>query len=181
MIFTPTSLKDAFVIDLEPFPDERGFFARSWSASEFAENGLTSSLAECNISFNTKRGTLRGMHYQLAPFAQTKLVRCTRGSIYDVIIDLRGSSPTFKQWTGVELSAENHRMLYVPDGFAHGFQTLEDATEVFYQVSSGYAPEAARGVRWDDPAFGIRWPTQTTVINARDANYEDFSSASFES
>lgn len=159
----------------EKFEDERGFFAHSWSEREFALRGLPSRLVECSISFNRKRGTLRGMHYQAAPHGQVKLVRCTMGSIYDVIIDLRPGSPTFKQWVGVELAAGNHRMLYIPKDFAHGFQTLENKTEVFYQMSDVYAPESARGVRWNDPAFGIAWPAaRNRIINERDGTYPDF-------
>lgn len=171
MIFTETKLKGAFVIDIEPREDERGFFARSWCEDEFAKHGLNSRLAQCNISFNKKRGTLRGMHYQIEPFPEAKLTRCTRGAIYDVIIDLRSHSPTFKQWVSVELNAENRRALYIPAGFAHGFQTLEDNTEVFYQMSEFYHPECARGVRWDDPAFGIIWPIQEVIISAADKQF----------
>jgi dTDP-4-dehydrorhamnose 3,5-epimerase len=177
MIFSETKLAGAFLIELEKFEEERGFFARSWSEREFAERGLESRLAECNISFNKKKGTLRGMHYQAAPHGQVKVVRCTLGSIYDVIIDLRIGSPTFKQWVGVELSAANRRMLYIPKDFAHGFQTLEDATEVFYQMSDYYFPENGRGVRWNDPAFGIGWPElDRMTIADRDRDYPDFAS-----
>ncbi|MCA1627005.1 MAG: dTDP-4-dehydrorhamnose 3,5-epimerase [Acidobacteria bacterium] len=177
MVFRETKLAGAFVIEQELFEDERGFFARSWSEREFAAQGLATRLAECNISFNKQRGTLRGMHFQREPHAQAKLVRCTAGAIYDVIIDLRPESPTCKQWIGVELTARNRRMLYVPEGFAHGFQTLEDETEIFYQMSDVYAPEAGGGVRWDDPAFGIVWlpPDEDgRIINARDREYPDF-------
>lgn len=177
MIFTETKLAGAFVIEPERFEDERGFFARSWSEKEFAERGLSARVAECNISFNTRKGTLRGMHLQLAPHAQVKIVRCTAGAIFDCIVDLRPESPTFKQWVGVELSARNRLMLYVPEEFAHGFQTLEDETEVFYQMSEFYAPESATGVRWNDPAFNIEWPLKVEIINSRDASYEDFVSA----
>lgn len=174
MILTETKLKGAFLIEPERFEDARGFFARTWSQREFDDYGLVSSLAECNISFNKKRGTLRGMHYQAAPHAQTKVVRCTMGAIYDVIIDLRRSSATFKQWAGVELTAKNRLMLYVPGEFAHGFQTLEDNTEVLYQMSDIYAPECAGGVRWNDPAFSIEWPPDERTIIARDEAYADF-------
>jgi dTDP-4-dehydrorhamnose 3,5-epimerase len=174
MIFKETQLAGAFVIELEKFEDERGFFALSWSRRAFAKRGLESELAECYISFNRKKGTLRGMHYQVEPHGQAKLVRCTMGSIYDVIIDLRRESPTFKQWVGLELSAENLRMLYVPKDFAHGFQTLEDETEVFYQMSDVYAPESGNGVRWDDPAFRIQWPEGERIILERDRNFPDF-------
>src|ERR1044071_9252916 len=168
MIFTETTLKGAFIIDIEPREDERGFFARSWCEDEFKSHGLNPRLAQCNISFNKKRGTLRGMHYQVAPYAETKLVRCTMGAIYDVIIDLRPQSPTFLRHIGVELTAENHRMLYIPEGFAHGFQTLADNTEITYQMSEFYAPNYAGGVRWSDPAFGIQWPEEVSVISAKD-------------
>ena len=175
MIFKETELGGAFVVEPEMFEDERGFFARGWSRREFEERGLDARLVETNISFNRRRGTLRGMHFQSAPRAQAKLVRCTMGAIYDVVVDLRPESPTFKRWVGVELSADNRLMLFVPEGFAHGFQTLADETEVFYQMSEYYAPETAGGVRWDDPAFGIEWPdAPARIINERDANYPDF-------
>ena len=174
MVITETKLKGAFVIDLEPFEDVRGFFARSSSEREFEAFGLNGRFVESNVSFNKKKGALRGMHFQLPPYEQTKLVRCTRGSIYDVIIDLRSESPTFKQWVAVELSAENHRTLYVPGAFAHGFQTLEDNTEIFYQVSSYYAADHTSGVRWNDPAFNITWPSNDLVMIPRDRDYADF-------
>jgi dTDP-4-dehydrorhamnose 3,5-epimerase len=174
MIFTETKLPGAFVIDLEQFEDERGFFARCWSEEEFADRGLNPRLVETNISFNRKEATLRGMHFQIAPHAQPKLVRCTTGTIYDVIIDLRPESGTFKQWTAVELTAANHRQLYVPEGFAHGFQTLVSNTEVLYQMSAPFVSESARGVRWNDPAFGIDWPPAERHIIARDQTYPDF-------
>jgi dTDP-4-dehydrorhamnose 3,5-epimerase len=174
MVITETKLKGAFVVELEAFEDVRGFFARAWSDREFEAFGLNARFVETNISFNKKRGTLRGMHYQLPPYQQVKLVRCTRGSIYDVIIDLRTDSPTFKQWYALELSAENHLMLYVPGEFAHGFQTLRDNTEVFYQTSAYYAPEHCRGVRWNDFAFNITWPDDDLVMVERDRNYQDF-------
>jgi len=174
MVITETKLKGAFVIDLAPFEDVRGFFARSWSEREFEAFGINGRFVESNVSFNKKKGTLRGMHFQLPPYEQTKLVRCTRGSIYDVIIDMRSDSPTFKQWVAVELSAENHRTLYVPGAFAHGFQTLEDNTEIFYQVSSYYAADHASGVRWNDPAFNITWPSNDLVMIPRDRDYADF-------
>jgi dTDP-4-dehydrorhamnose 3,5-epimerase len=175
VIFKETKLSGAFLLELEKFEDERGFFARTWSEKEFIERGLQSRLAECNISFNKKKGTLRGMHYQVSPHAQAKIVRCTSGSIYDVIIDLRNDSSTFKQSVGVELTARNRLMLYIPSDFAHGFQTLEDDTEVFYQMSSPYVAESGRGVRWSDPAFAIHWPDNAIVIiNERDRTYPDF-------
>lgn len=174
MRITETKLKGAVLVEVERFEDERGFFARTWSQREFAAHGLNPRLVECNISFNKKKGTLRGMHYQAAPHGQAKLVRCTAGAIYDVIIDLRRESPTFKQWVAVELTAHNRLMLYIPEEFAHGFQTLSDDTEVLYQMSEFYAPESARGVRWDDPAFGIEWPPDERTIIARDQQYPDF-------
>ena len=179
MIFIATKLPGAFVIEPQRFEDERGFLARAWSAHQFAERGLSAPFAECNISYNRRRGTLRGMHFQRAPHAQAKLLRCTRGAVYDVIIDLRPESPTFKQWLSIELTEANRLMLYVPEGFAHGFQTLVDETEVYYQMSAGYVPEASDGVRWDDPAFGIEWPDnggRERVIIARDREYTDFQS-----
>jgi dTDP-4-dehydrorhamnose 3,5-epimerase len=164
----------ACVIELDRLGDERGFFARSFDRDEFAAHGLKSDFVQCNVSFNGKRGTLRGLHYQASPHEEAKLVRCTRGAIFDVIVDLRKVSGTYLQWIGVELTAENHRMLYVPEGFAHGFQTLEDASEVFYQMSEVFRPEAARGVRWNDPALGITWPLPDPTVSARDADYPDF-------
>lgn len=175
IVFKETRLKGAFIIEPEKFEDERGFFARSFSDQEFAAYGIDPQVIECNISFNKKKHTIRGMHFQSAPYAQAKLVRCTQGAIYDVIIDLRPDSATFKQWLGEELSAANRLMLYVPEGFAHGFQTLEDNTEVFYQVSAYYAPASAGGLRWDDPAFEIHWPVKENVIvNERDRTYPEF-------
>ena len=174
MIFTETHLAGAFVIEPEKIEDVRGFLALNWSAREFGARGLVSHFAESILSFTHKNGTLRGMHYQAAPHAQVKLVRCTQGAIYDVIIDLRPHSPTFKQWATVELTASNRLMLYVPVDFAHGFQTLEDNTEVTYQMSSSFHPESSRGVRWDDPAFGIPWPEAERVILDRDRLYPDF-------
>lgn len=175
MIFQETKLKGAFIIEVERIEDERGFFARAWCRNEFRPRGLESQLAQSNISFNWKKGTLRGMHFQVAPHEEVKLVRCTRGAIYDVIIDLRPNSPTYKQWIGVELTATNHRMLYVPKGFAHGYQTLENDSEVFYQASEFYAPECERGIRWNDPAFGIDWPdAETRVISSKDAHWPDY-------
>lgn len=174
MKFIETRLKGAYIIELEPIEDERGFFARSWCRKEFAEHGLNPNLVQCNISFNRKKGTVRGMHYQVKPYEEAKLVRCTRGAIYDVIIDLRSESPTFKQWVSVELSAGNCKMLYIPEGFAHGFQTLEDDTEVFYQMAEFYHPESARGLRWNDQAFAIKWLLPELVISKQDRNYPDF-------
>ena len=174
MIFTETRLKGAFILELERREDERGFFARSWCQEEFQAYNLNSAIAQCNISFNRLKGTLRGMHYTAAPFEEAKLVRCTAGAAYDVIIDLRRDSPTFKQHVGEVLSAANYRMMYVPEGFAHGFQSLEDNTEIFYQMSRFYSPEHARGVRYNDPAFGIKWMIADPVILDRDRTYPDF-------
>jgi dTDP-4-dehydrorhamnose 3,5-epimerase len=174
MIFVETKLAGAYLVKLEPHEDERGFFALSWSAKEFAARGLESRLAECNISFNRRKGTLRGMHYQESPYGQVKLLRCTRGAIFDVIIDLRSSSPTFKQWVGTELSAENRHALYIPRDFAHGFQTLTDDSEILYQMSDPFVPGSGRGVRWNDPAFGITWPDSDGLILERDNKYPDF-------
>jgi dTDP-4-dehydrorhamnose 3,5-epimerase len=174
VIFTETRLKGAFILELEKREDERGFFARSWCQKEFQAHNLNPAIAQCNISFNRLKGTLRGMHYAAAPFDETKLVRCTAGAVYDVIIDLRRDSATYKQHVGEMLSAANHKMLYVPEGFAHGFQTLEDNTEIFYQMSQFYSPDHARGVRYDDPAFGIEWMIGDPVILDRDRDYPDF-------
>jgi len=174
LIFTETSLKGAYVIEPERREDDRGFFARTFCEKEFAEHGLETRVAQCNISFNRRKGTLRGMHYQAAPFEEAKLVRCTMGAIFDAIIDLRPASATFKKSFGVELTALNRRILYIPRDFAHGFQTLADDTEVFYQMAQIYSAEHARGVRWNDPAFGISWPPDERTINERDKNYPDF-------
>jgi dTDP-4-dehydrorhamnose 3,5-epimerase len=172
--FERLKLSGACAVRLERFEDHRGFFARSWCQREFAEHGLTARLVQCNISFTRARGTIRGMHYQVPPREEAKLVRCTAGAIYDVIIDLRPDSPTFRQWIGIELTAANRVMLHVPEGFAHGFQTLEDDTEVFYQMSEYYEPELARGVRWDDPAFGMRWPIPDPILSDRDRSFPDY-------
>ena len=174
MIFTETELRGAFIIEPEPIRDERGFFARTWCKKEFSGHGLNPNLAQCNTSFNKKRGTLRGMHYQAAPFAEAKLVRCTMGAIYDVIIDIRKESETYLKWFACELTAQNRKMLYVPEGFAHGFQTLEDNTEVFYQMSESYHEEYARGIRWNDPAFSIIWLANVNLISERDSSYPDY-------
>lgn len=174
MIFKPTTLKDAFIIDIEKREDDRGFFARAWCADEFAQHGLDTTLAQCSISFNHKRGTLRGMHWQAEPHGEVKVVRYTAGAIYDVIVDVRPDSPTFKKWIGVELSASNRRMLYIPKGFAHGFQTLADDAEMFYFISAFYAPAAARGARYNEPAFGIDWPLPISIIAAKDEAWPDF-------
>lgn len=174
MIFLETGLAGAVLIEPERQEDARGFFARTWCQREFTDHGLNARLVQCNVSFNKKRGTLRGMHYQVAPHEEAKLVRCTRGSLYDVMIDLRPASPTFKKHVGVVLTDQSRKMLYVPEGCAHGFQTLEDETEMFYQMSEFYAPDCARGLRWDDPAFGIRWPLEERTMSERDRSYPDF-------
>jgi dTDP-4-dehydrorhamnose 3,5-epimerase len=175
MIFLETSLHGAFIVELEKRCDERGYFARSWCRDEFAAHGLRECMVQGNVSYNVSRNTLRGMHYQAAPFQEAKLVRCVRGAIFDIIIDLRPDSPTFRQWVGVELNESNHRMLYVPEGFAHGFQTLLDNTEVTYLVSQFYTPESERGVRYNDPAFAIKWPETTRIIiSEKDNSWPDF-------
>ncbi len=172
MRFIETELKGAYIIEVEPISDNRGFFARSWCQKEFSDRGLNPNLVQCNISFNIKKGTLRGMHYQCKPHEEAKLVRCTRGSIYDVIIDMRPDSSTFKLWFAIELSADNRKMLYIPEGFAHGFLTLEDNTEVFYQMSNFYCPDSAKGIRWDDPVFDIHWyVTSQPIISPKDLSY----------
>ncbi len=168
MIFTETRLEGVFVIDLEVRSDNRGFFARSFCATEFQAHGLSPTVAQCNLSFNHKKGTLRGMHYQCAPAAETKLVRCIRGAIYDVVVDLRPESPTYKSYVGVELTAENRRALYIPEGLAHGFQTLVDETEVAYQMGDFYTPGYDRGFRYDDPIVGIPWALPISEISERD-------------
>jgi len=174
MIFHETRLSGVFEVHLEPSSDDRGFFARSWCQREFESRGLKPKVVQCNVSFNAKKGTLRGIHYQAAPHAEAKLVRCTKGAIYDVVVDLRPQLPTFRKWIGVLLTATNRHMLYVPEGCGHGFLTLEDETEVFYQMSEFYHPELARGVRWDDPAFQIVWPDKVEVISERDRTYPNF-------
>jgi len=174
MLFTETGLPGAFLLEVEPHGDERGFFARSWCHDEFAAHGLNPRLVQCSISRNRLKGTLRGLHYQASPYAEAKLVRCTMGAIYDVIVDLRHSSPTRCRHFAAVLTADNHRALYVPEGFAHGFLTLAADSEVLYQMSEYYHPEASRGVRWNDPAFGVVWPDSPIVISDRDSRYPDF-------
>lgn len=176
MRFTATDLEGAYLVDLERIEDDRGFFARAWCEREFAEHGLDATVVQCNLSFNHRRGTVRGMHYQAAPHQEVKLVRCIRGAIYDVIVDLRPDSATYGRWLGVELDQRNRRMLYVPKGFAHGYQTLEDETEVFYQVSEPYHPGSERGVRWNDPAIAIAWPVPVTEISSKDRGLPDMAS-----
>jgi dTDP-4-dehydrorhamnose 3,5-epimerase len=174
MRFIETGLAGAFVIEPVLFEDVRGFFTRTFSREEFERHGCNPDLHECNVSFNKAARTLRGMHYQTPPHAQTKLVRCTAGAIWDCVIDLRTGSPTFKKWFGVELTAGNRKQLYIPQGFAHGFITLANDTEVSYQMGNVYHAASARGVRWNDPAFGIRWPREPSVIIERDIRYPDF-------
>jgi dTDP-4-dehydrorhamnose 3,5-epimerase len=175
VIFTATELLGAFVIDLEPRGDERGFFARAFCRREFEQHGLNPDVVQCNLSVSAQAGTLRGMHFQLPPHEEAKLVRCTRGALFDVALDLRPGSPSYLRWVGVELTAENRRQLYVPEGCAHGFQSLAPDTEAFYQVSAAYAPEAERGVRWDDSAFGIEWPeAEERTLSEKDESWPDY-------
>jgi dTDP-4-dehydrorhamnose 3,5-epimerase len=174
LILRSTPLEGAYIVEPEPVVDERGFFARTFGVAELAAAGLDAEVSQCSLSFNRRAGTLRGMHYQQAPHAESKLVRCTAGVVYDVILDLRPESATFRRWFSVELSSENRLSLFIPKGFAHGFQTLTDAAEVYYQISVPYEPSAARGVRWNDPAFDIDWPEAKRVISERDASYPDF-------
>jgi dTDP-4-dehydrorhamnose 3,5-epimerase len=174
MIWRETPLAGVWVVDIERHVDARGFFARSWCQQEFREHGLGSTFVQSSISYNAARGTLRGLHFQADPKPESKLVRCTQGAIFDVAVDLRPDSPTFCQWVGVELTAENRRAVYIPAGVAHGFQTLEAASEVFYQMSEFYFPELARGYRWDDPAFQIAWPLPDPILSERDRGYPDF-------
>jgi len=174
VIFTPLALPGAMIVDLERFDDARGFFARTWCEREFRDAGLNPRLVQASISHNHRRGTLRGMHFQIAPDEEDKLVRCIQGAVWDVIIDLRADSPTYLQHRGIELNAVRGRALYVPKGFAHGFQSLIDDSQVFYQMSQAYAPESGRGIRWNDPRFAIDWPERPPILNPRDAAYPDF-------
>jgi dTDP-4-dehydrorhamnose 3,5-epimerase len=175
MIFQSTKIPGVFLIEPERLSDERGFFARTWCREAFLAHGLNSELAQCSVSFNTRCGTLRGMHYQKPPYAEDKLVRCTRGAIYDVALDLREDSPAYKEWVAVELTADNLSMIYIPKGCAHGFQTLEDQTEVSYAISESYHPEASRGYRYNDPSFQIVWPLfELRIVSDKDLNYQDF-------
>jgi dTDP-4-dehydrorhamnose 3,5-epimerase len=174
MIFLETKLPGVYEIQVERKADERGFFARTWCQEEFASHGLNPGLVQCSVSFNARKGTLRGMHYQAAPFPETKVVRCTQGSLFDVVVDLRPQSPTFRQWVGVTLTPAKRNMMYVPENCAHGFITLEDETEIFYQISEFFKPELSRGVRWNDPAFKIDWPEPVTMIAERDRTYPAF-------
>lgn len=174
MNITGTRIPGAFVVDVEAHADDRGLFARTFCVEEFAALGLPDRFVQCNTSYNARRGTLRGMHFQHPPNAEGKLVRCTAGAVFDVFIDLRPDSSSYCQWQGFELSADNRRALYIPPLFAHGFQTLVDASEVFYQMTESYHPESADGVRWDDPAFGVKWPIAKPILSERDAGYPDF-------
>ena len=174
MKYTETKLKGAFIVEIEKLTDDRGFFARSWCQKEFEAHGLTSGILQVNVSCNHKKGTLRGMHYQIAPYQECKLIRCTRGAIYDVIIDLRPDSATYKQWTAVELTADNYTMFFVPEDFAHGFITLVDNTEITYQVSQFYTPGSEKGIRFNDPTFNIQLPLDVSVISDKDRNWPDF-------
>ncbi len=174
MIFTETKLKGAYIIEPEKFEDERGFFARTFCRREFESHGLKHNVVQCNISYSKNKGTLRGMHYQKAPFEEAKLIRCTKSAIYDVIIDLRPTSSTYTQWIAEELTEDNYKMLYVPEGFAHGFLTLSEDAEVFYQMSEFYMPEYAGGIRWNDPSFKISWPIDVALISEKDKTLPDF-------
>ncbi len=174
MLFAETKLKGAFLLELEKREDNRGFFARTFCQREFATHDMNANVVQCNIAYNKKKGTLRGMHFQEAPFQEAKFIRCTKGAIYDVILDLRQGSPTFKQWISAELNEDNHKMLYVPEGFAHGYQTLTQVSEIIYQVSQFYAPQSAAGVRHNDPAFAIKWPLEVAAISDLDKNWPYF-------
>lgn len=173
MKFQETSLAGAFIIELDRIEDNRGFFSRSFCVEEFDKHGLNTPVNQCNISFNKHAGTLRGMHYQLAPYGEAKLIRCTKGSVYDVIVDLRRDSTTYLDWISIELNEKNHKMIYVPEGFAHGFQTLENDVEMFYQMSEFYNAESASGVRWNDPVLNIEWPLTEPSVSEKDAAYPD--------
>jgi dTDP-4-dehydrorhamnose 3,5-epimerase len=174
MTFTETALAGAFIIDIVALKDDRGFFARTWAADELKTRGLDPTVVQCNVAWNPAKGTLRGMHFQRAPYDEVKIIRCTRGSLFDVIVDLRPESPTFRKWTSVELNANSRRMLYVPKGFAHGYLTLTDDVEAHYHVSAPYTPACADGVAWNDPAFGIEWPFAPTVMSERDRTWPHF-------
>lgn len=174
MIYTKTPIDGVVVVDIEKREDDRGFFARTFCEEEFRQHGLESHIAQCSTALSVRRGTLRGMHYQREPHGEVKLVRCVRGGVYDVVVDVRPKSPHFRRWFGVELNANNRRMLYIPRGVAHGYLTLEDDTEIAYQMSTAYNPDAAIGVRWNDRAFGIEWPFEPTVMAERDRSYADF-------
>ncbi len=174
MIFTETKLKGAFIIEIKKLEDERGFFGRAWCHNEFKEHGLNPNICQINTSYTKKKGTIRGLHYQVDPYQETKFIRCTRGRIFDVIIDLRPGSPTFMQWIGNELSSDSYKMVYVPEYFAHGILSLEDNSEVYYPVSQFYTPGAERGIRWNDPAFNIQWPVKVEIVSEKDNSHPDF-------
>lgn len=174
MIFTETKLPGVFIIELEKRTDDRGFFTRAWCKKEFADQGINLDWVQANLAHTEKEGTLRGLHYQIAPYEEAKLMRCIRGAIYDVIVDLRPESPTYKHWLGVELTADNRKSLYIPEGFAHGYQSLRDDAEVFYLVSQFYTPGAEQGIRYNDPAFGIAWPLKVRVISDKDKSWPDY-------
>lgn len=171
MIYTPSRIPGAWVIDITPIADARGFFATTWLPNELSARGMSPALAQCNVAFNHRRGTLRGMHFQHAPHAQAKIIRATRGALLDVIVDLRPDSPMYRQWDAVELTADNRRMLYMPEGIAHGYLTLTDDVEAYYHASAPWAPQAESGVRWNDPAFGIEWPFPPTAISEKDGTW----------
>ena len=174
MIFIETKFRGAFVIELEKLEDDRGFFARTWDQNEFEQHGLNPKLVQCNVSYNKKKGTLRGMHYQIKPYEEAKLVTCTKGKIYDVIIDIRPTSETYLQWLGIELSENNYKSLFISEGFAHGFQTLVDDTEIFYQMSQYYNPKYSKGILWSDKYFNIKWPIENPIISEKDSSYLPF-------
>ena len=174
MLFTETKLKGAFLIEIKKIEDDRGFFGRSWCSREFEEHGLNADICQINTSLTLKKGTIRGMHYQVDPYQETKFIRCTRGSIYDVIVDLRTDSPIFLQWIGHELSEDNYRMVYVPENFAHGFLSLKNNSEIYYPVTQFYTPGAERGIRWNDPALNIRWPIDVEIVSEKDRAHPDF-------
>jgi dTDP-4-dehydrorhamnose 3,5-epimerase len=174
MRFTESKIPGAWIIDITPIPDHRGFFAMTWLPEQLRDRGMNPALAQCNLAFNHRRGTLRGMHFQKTPYAQAKIIRATRGALLDVIVDLRETSPTFRQWDAVELTADNRRMFYMPEGVAHGYLTLTDDTEAYYHASSPWVPAAESGVRWNDAAFAIDWPSAPIVISEKDAGWPDF-------
>jgi dTDP-4-dehydrorhamnose 3,5-epimerase len=174
MIFSETKLSGAYIIDIEKIKDERGFFARTWDKNEFSKLGLESEFVQSSISLNKKKGTIRGMHYQIKPYEENKIVRCTKGRIFDVIIDIRADSITFKEWLSVELSEDNYKILYIPKGFAHGFQTLEDNSEVVYKISQVYESKFSKGIRWDDKTMLIKWPLKNIIISERDKSFPEF-------
>ncbi len=179
MIFTETRLRGAFIVEIKKLEDDRGFFGRAWCQDEFREHGLDAEIRQINTSYTIHKGTVRGMHYQIEPYKEAKFIRCTKGRIYDVIIDLRTGSPTFMQWVGHELSEDNYRMVFVPGNFAHGFVTLEDHCEVYYPVTEFYTPGSERGIRYNDPAFHIEWPEEVKIVSEKDANHPLFDPKTF--